>query len=244
MTIVLLHGVPEDMHIWDELRQDLAGLDVVALNLPGFGTPLPAGFQPTMSGYEDWVAAQLKGIGRRVCLVGHDWGGILTSRLATTKPELLSGFITDVLSFFNPDFGWHPLAKIWASPGAGEAFMEEQGKRTLEERAGQYASMGVSAAYAARLSVTDVVKNSCILQLYRSSTEIYADWGKGAVAPKVRGLHVMGDKDPFAAPGLSKPIREQFGMTLEVLPDTGHFWPSQAPKAGAEIIKKFYGSLG
>jgi pimeloyl-ACP methyl ester carboxylesterase len=243
MTIVLLHGVPEDMHIWDELRQDLVGLDVVALNLPGFGTPLPPGFAPTMSSYADWVAQQLQAVGHPVCLVGHDWGGILTSRLATTRPDLLSGFVTDVLSFFHQGFAWHPLAKIWATPGAGEAFMEEQGKRTPEERAGQYVGMGVSATYAARLAVSDTVKNTCILHLYRSSRELYQDWGKGASAPKVPGLYVAGDKDPFAAPTLANPIREQFGMKQESLEGTGHFWPSQAPKAGAAIIRQFYESL-
>jgi pimeloyl-ACP methyl ester carboxylesterase len=173
MTLVLLHGVPEDAQIWDEIRAELSDLETIALSLPGFGVPAPLGFAATMDGYATWVAQELGKIGKPICLVGHDWGGILTSRIATTRPELLVGFATDVLSFFHPDFAWHPLAKIWATPGAGEAFMEEQGKRSAAERAAQFTEMGVAPGYAAHLAGLDHEKNRCILSLYRSSTELY-----------------------------------------------------------------------
>jgi pimeloyl-ACP methyl ester carboxylesterase len=244
MTLVLLHGVPEDRHIWDELRSELGTLETVALNLPGFGTPMPHGFEPTMDGYATWLASELEAIGHPVCLVGHDWGGILTSRIATTRPELVAAFATDVLSFFHPDFAWHPLARIWATPGAGEAFMEEQAKRSVEERTAQYTEFGVARPYAQHLAAVDPEKNRCILALYRSSTQLYAQWGKDAAQPGKPGIHIMGTSDPFAAPALSTPIRERFGLAFEPLEGVGHFWPSQAPKAGAAILRRFYQQFG
>ena len=53
MTAVLVHGVPETAHVWDPLTEHLAG-DVVTLSLPGFGAPLPDGFEPTMASYAAW----------------------------------------------------------------------------------------------------------------------------------------------------------------------------------------------
>jgi pimeloyl-ACP methyl ester carboxylesterase len=244
MTLVLVHGVPEDAHIWNEIRAELTDIETVALNLPGFGSPLPAGVKPTMNGYADWLCQQLAAFSAPVCLVGHDWGGILTSRIATTRPDLIRAFATDVLSFFNPSFTWHPLAKIWATPGDGEEFMRKQSQRTPEERAAQYTQMGVSSAYATRLAVTDACKDSCILQLYRSSVSLYADWGKDAQAPTKPGIQIMGAKDPFAAPALAESIRVQFGMPLELLDDVGHFWPSEAPRVGAAVLRKFYRQYG
>ena len=45
---VFLHGVPETAAIWDGVRSRVDG-DSVALSLPGFGCPRPAGFASTLS---------------------------------------------------------------------------------------------------------------------------------------------------------------------------------------------------
>ncbi|HEY3143017.1 MAG TPA: alpha/beta fold hydrolase, partial [Acidimicrobiales bacterium] len=75
MTAVLVHGVPETERVWDPLREELSRDDVVALSLPGFGCPLPDGFDPTMDRYAEWLIAELERLGSPVDLVGHDWGG-------------------------------------------------------------------------------------------------------------------------------------------------------------------------
>lgn len=239
MPLVFLHGVPEDLHVWDDLLSELSDLDTVALGLPGFCAPLPTNFRATKEGYIAWLIAALEGFAEPVDLVGHDWGGILTSRIATARPDLVRSFATDVLAFFHPEFTWHPLAKVWATPGAGEAFMEEQGRLSVDERAAQYVAMGVSTKYARRLAIPDSVKTGCILELYRSSTALHLDWGANAAPPTVPGLHLVGAKDPFAAAALSGPVRQRFDMKQEVIEGAGHFWPSQDPKAGARAIRRF-----
>ena len=55
MTAVFVHGVPEDQHLWDELRAELPHAQTAALNLPGFGAPLPEGFSATKDGYLAWL---------------------------------------------------------------------------------------------------------------------------------------------------------------------------------------------
>ena len=47
MTVVLVHGVPETAAVWDPFVDELARLgetDVVRLSPPGFGAPVPDGF--------------------------------------------------------------------------------------------------------------------------------------------------------------------------------------------------------
>ena len=47
VTVVFVHGVPETAAIWDPLIAALGRDDVVALSPPGFGAPVPEGFEAT-----------------------------------------------------------------------------------------------------------------------------------------------------------------------------------------------------
>ena len=60
MPAVFVHGVPETHIIWDPIRSHLSGKDVVAVDLPGFGAPLPAGFDATKEAYAAWLIAEIE----------------------------------------------------------------------------------------------------------------------------------------------------------------------------------------
>ena len=62
MTIAFVHGNPETDAIWDELVDELAGkgaADLVLLEPPGFGAPIPDGWGATREEYRDWLVEQL-----------------------------------------------------------------------------------------------------------------------------------------------------------------------------------------
>lgn len=80
--------------------------------MPGFGTPLPAGFAATKEGYLAWLCDELARLPAPIDLVGHDRGGILAMRLALTRPELIRSFVTDAIGFIHPSFVWHDLARV------------------------------------------------------------------------------------------------------------------------------------
>jgi pimeloyl-ACP methyl ester carboxylesterase len=82
MAAVFVHGLPETSRIWNSLRRIL-GRDSVALVLPGFGTPRPAGFSATKDAYAEWLADALNGIEQPIDLVGHDVGALISLRVAT-----------------------------------------------------------------------------------------------------------------------------------------------------------------
>jgi hypothetical protein len=101
MTAVFVHGVPDTYRVWDRVRAQLTRKDVVALALPGFDNPAPAGFTSTKEAYADWIIQQLETIGTPVDLVGHDWGCMLTTRVASIRPDLVrtwTGTILQILS--------------------------------------------------------------------------------------------------------------------------------------------------
>ena len=88
-TAVLVHGVPDTHRVWERGRAQLTRKDVVALALPGFDNPAPAGFTSTKEAYADWIIQQLETIGTPVDLVGPDWGCMLTARVASIRPDLV-----------------------------------------------------------------------------------------------------------------------------------------------------------
>jgi pimeloyl-ACP methyl ester carboxylesterase len=78
MPTVFVHGLPEPERVWDSLRRVLEH-DSIAVALPGFGAPRPAGFSATKDAYAQWLADALVGIEGPIDLVGHDMGALLWS---------------------------------------------------------------------------------------------------------------------------------------------------------------------
>lgn len=244
--IVFVHGVPETGAIW---RRTVAALDPglasVVLELPGFGNPRPEGFGATKDDYVDWLLGALDAIGEPVDLVGHDWGAGFTYRVATAHGDRLRSWVADVGGIAHPDYVWHDFAKIWQTPGDGEAFFEAQEAAGVEGRAATLELLGIHADDAADIATAgDLVMGSCILDLYRSALpNPHADWGPWSPT-SAPGLILHPTDDPFSDGALGAEVAAALGAGYEVLDGAGHFWPSQAPEAGAAALTKFWSTLG
>src|SRR6476661_7578466 len=59
MSVVLVHGNPETIAVWDPLRDALDRDDIVCLSPPGFGAPVPDGWGATVEDYRDWLIYEL-----------------------------------------------------------------------------------------------------------------------------------------------------------------------------------------
>ena len=84
MPKVFVHGNPECDAVWRPLLDQLAErgvTDTIRLSPPGFGAPVPNGFDATMAGYHAWLVAELEAIDGPVDLVGHD-GAPATSQVS------------------------------------------------------------------------------------------------------------------------------------------------------------------
>ncbi len=179
MTAVFVHGVPETAELWDRVRAELAGVESVALALPGFGVPAPAGFGATMDEYADWLVCELETVGEPVDLVGHDWGGLLTGRVVSTRPELVRSWVSDAMGGFDPDWEWHQFAQIWQTPGDGEEFFAGIRALPLDAQVETFVPMGVPKEDAlAMVEANDETMVDCILKLYRSAVDVKRQWGR------------------------------------------------------------------
>lgn len=244
MAIVFVHGVPETAALWDDLRGALGRADTVALAMPGFGCARPAGFAASKEAYVDWLIGEIAGMGEPVHLVGHDWGGGLTLRLACLRPDLVHSWVSDAAGLADVQFEWHEFAKVWQTPGAGEQFFQDQLSVPVEQRALTFEALGVPLARATKMAGwIEQTMADCILALYRSATNIGQEW-----APAIRniskpGLVVIPEHDPFLVADTALRTAQRCGAQVERLEGLGHWWVLQAPERGAEMLARFWKSL-
>ena len=229
--IVFVHGNPETAVVWDRLSEALRSVtdaDQIRLSPPGFGAPVPAGFEPSPRAYRNWLAAELEQIGEPVDLVGHDWGGAHVVGVVMTRPHLVRTWATDAIGVFPPDYVWHPLAQIWQQPGLGEQWVTETLAAPTAELAATLASLGMDAGIAARIaSAFDATMGRCVLELYRSARQpiMVALGGKLPAARGRPGLALIAEGDEYV--GTSAQSREAAaiaGAAVALLPDAGHWW--------------------
>jgi pimeloyl-ACP methyl ester carboxylesterase len=241
--IVFVHGVPETAALWDKVRAAV-DRESVAVQLPGFGCPLPDGFGATKDDYVTWLVDEIDRLGAPVDLVGHDWGAGLTYRVATAHGDRLRSWAADVGNIAHPDYTWHDIAQLWQTPGKGEAFVASQEALPPEERAGLYEAMGISYDDALAMArASDATMGACILELYRSAVpNPHASWGPWRPT-SVPGLVLHPSDDPFSDATLASETATALGARFEVLEGAGHFWPYQAPEVGAAALDAFWSSL-
>lgn len=239
MTVVFVHGVPETAAIWDGLR---ARLDVpsVALALPGFGSPLPPGFEGKQA-WEAWLVEQLRAVEGPIDLVGHDWGSLLSLRIAAVHGELLRSWAIDVASVSHPDYHWHDFARIWQTPVDGEAWMRttlSQAPNDPNSFFAQLPAFGITEEEARSMHAAfDGDMASAILALYRSAQpNVYTDWSwtQPTSSP---GLVLRPTADPFDDATLARDTADRLGAKVQDLPDLGHFWMVQDPTRSAEVLR-------
>lgn len=248
MTLVLVNGNPETAAIWPPLMTELGRGDTVTLSPPGFGAPVPEGFGATYDEYVAWLIAEIEAIGEPVDLVGHDWGGNFTFRLACARPDLLRSWAVDTAGCFAPDFVFDDVpCHLWQTPDAGERAIAAWLAMAVGDRAALNESMGMTPEVARALAeALDEEMGRCILALYRSVPEtVLAEWGRKATSASVRpGLVLVPVEDPHTGgEARHRLMAEKAGASVTVLSEVGHWWMVQDPAAGAAALQHFWDTL-
>ena len=246
MHAVFVHGVPETPAIWDDLRSHLRRNDVIALQLPGFGCPRPAGFGATKEEYVAWLVGELEPIAAQgpIDLVGHDWGGGFGVRLVSTRADLVRSWALDACALGHPDFEWHDFAKIWQTPQAGEDFWDQQLAAPAEERAGVFQMFGVPEEPALDLaSHINRTMTDCILDLYRSAVDVGRQWGPDFAAIPAPGLVIIPSEEPFMRAVSSTRAAARADARTAALDGLGHWWMLQDPARAATVLREFWATL-
>ena len=192
MPAVFVHGVPDTFRVWEPIRKHLCRQDVVALALPGFNSPLPPNFDATKEEYANWIIRQLEDMGEPVDLVGHDWGCILTMRVASLRPDLIRSWAAGS-GPVSAKYEWHPLAKIWQTPGEGEKWFKELDPSAVTDFMAK-AGLPMENAMQA-VSHIDQRMADCILRLYRSALDVGSQWQPDLWKVQAPGLVFWGEED-------------------------------------------------
>jgi pimeloyl-ACP methyl ester carboxylesterase len=246
MPAVLVHGVPETPAVWDPLRARLHRDDVVALRMPGFGCPRPDGFGATKEEYVAWLVAELEALQVRgpVDLVGHDWGGGLTVRVVSTRPDLVRSWVTDAAGVGDEEFSWHEFARIWQTPEAGERFFDERLAATARDRARGFLRSGVPEDQALVMATAlDRTMADCILALYRSAVDVGKEWAPAFREVPAPGLVLVPAEDAYLSADCARGGAARAGAAIAELDGLGHWWMLQDPALGAAILEEFWATL-
>ena len=252
MTVALVHGNPETDAVWGPLIDELDRIggvqgEVVRLSPPGWGAAVPDGWTATLDEYRAWLTGELEAIGHPVDLVGHDWGGAHVTNVAMTRPDLLRTWACDVLGIYEPDYVWHDLARVWQTPGKGEAAVADMVAHP-QERAQGLVPLGMRPDIAAEMAkgyTEDMGR--CVLGLYRDAAQpALARLGEQLPAASARpGLMVHATEDHFTgSEQMRRHAAARAGAQFAVLDGLGHWWMVQDPARGAAVLTDFWASVG
>lgn len=98
-TVVLIHGAWHGSWCWHNVEQHLgaAGINSVAVNLPGHNTPGSSKrIWNSMRSYVDHVHGVLDALDGDVVLVGHSMGGLIVQRVLETHPTAAAMLVASV----------------------------------------------------------------------------------------------------------------------------------------------------
>ena len=154
--LVLLHALGSSRASWDAIVPGLARrFDVIAVDLPGFGTsaPLPAGIEPSPAELATAVAGMLHDLGiDRPHLAGNSLGGWIAMEIAKIRP-------VRSVTLLAPAGLWREGAPLncmmslrlsrWLARHAGPAL-----SRIVATRPGRVAVLGQMIGHPARLPAT------------------------------------------------------------------------------------------
>lgn len=240
MPVIFVHGMPSNSRLWHGVIAELDRDDeVVALDLPGFGGPAPAGWVATKENYVDWLLGEIEAMHARggpVHLVGHDWGCLLTLRAASLRPELLRT-VTAGNAPIDEYWPMHALWESWNKPGAGERFMDEVLTPETAER------MLIAAGFPPEDAKTTLWMRpegrSITLTLYRSAIGVGRQWGPDLGRIVIPSLLIWGERDMVVPVEIGRRMASRMGAALETV-DAGHFWPYERPKEAAALMRRHF----
>jgi pimeloyl-ACP methyl ester carboxylesterase len=111
--IVLVHGTPGAADGWaDYLLAAPPGVELVALDRPGFGRSGAGHALPRLADQAAAVAALLPDDGRRAVLVGHSLGGAVVARVAAEHPQRVAALVLLAASLDPALERIHPLQRV------------------------------------------------------------------------------------------------------------------------------------
>jgi pimeloyl-ACP methyl ester carboxylesterase len=218
--VLALHGWRRTHRDFDEV---LAGVDGIALDLPGFGAaPAPPDGWSTAQ-YAAWIAPVLDDLASPAVVVGHSFGGRVATHLAALRAERIGALVlAGVPLVANPDRapGRAPPAFRVGRALHRAGLVSDARMEALRRRYG-------SADYRSASGVMRDVLVKAVNESYEAPLVAY---------PGPVDL-VWGENDlevPVVVATRARSLRS--GVSLTVCPETAHLVPTEAPARLRDVI--------
>lgn len=250
LPILLLHAMPLDGSMWDEMRELLPEMDVISIDAPGFGTS-PSGIElaavygesaeeASLDIYARAVAATLDKLGvERAAVVGISIGGALAVAFAELFPERVGGLVI-MDSNINAD------APAVRKNRQRAIELCEQGKayQTIKDWSRTMVSQKAPKVLRKELDgIFRAVPSPALAWLQRAQLgrpdrrEVLKTLG-------VPLLFVRGKDDVTCSREMLTELRDLAGAGRVVeVRDAGHFSALEKPEPCAQILRDFYRQL-
>jgi pimeloyl-ACP methyl ester carboxylesterase len=228
-AVVLVHGNPGSARDWEDLLGRIGPFArAVAPDMPGFGAAdKPDAFPYTVRGYAEHLDGLLAALGiRRAHLVLHDFGGPWGLAWAASHPQALAS-VTLVNTGVLIGYRWHYLARLWRTPGVGEAFMATATLPAFRLLLRHGNPRGLPPAAVERMfREFDRDTRRAVLRLYRATPAGMAE----APLPALRerdapALVLWGRHDPYIPLVQAERQRQAFPHAEVVVLDGSGHWP-------------------
>ncbi|MEZ6002450.1 alpha/beta fold hydrolase [Hyphomonas sp.] len=239
---VFIHGVPDTPHLWKPLVAAL-GLqpsEYFAPALPGFGTPLPAGFACTKDAYAAHLIGEIEKLGEKIDLVGHDWGALLSLRIASLRPDLIRTWcVTNAV--IDPDYRGHQTARMWATPLLGEFVMLNMRNKPRMKAALIEGGMPADLA-AEEVPLIDKTMRQSILKLYRSAIGLRFSgaWVSDLANLPSPGQLYWGETDPYVDLSVAERFSKTHKVPLHIENGAGHWACAERADSFATVLKALW----
>jgi pimeloyl-ACP methyl ester carboxylesterase len=251
--VLLQHGWPQHWWVWRHLIPAVAErYRVIAPDLRGHGwSSKPKGDYRKDELMRD-VIALLDHLGiERVRYVGHDWGAYVGMLASLRHPDRIEKFVC--LSIPHPWQKERSIVKLvgsaWyqvllASPVLGKLAIGRFGFPRLMLQKGRVQGSYTDAELDTYM---DVLKEPDAVE---ASMRMYRHFLRYELAPTLSGAFnderltvptrwIVGDKDPVAGTADDGYREHADAMTLEHVPNIGHFLPEEAPDLVRERVLEF-----
>lgn len=256
--LVLVHGWPQHFWIWRHVAEDLVrDHHVVALDLRGHGwsdVPEPGGDAYDKRRLAADVEGFVEALGLdRPVVVGHDWGAFVGLLVASRRPELVSGVVAVAIL---PPWAALPVRALprfayqlvaagpwgrFAHQGLDQRFL----RTVYTLGAGRGPRLEDAEVYLERYR--DPARARAGVAMYRRFlTREVPDSLRGRYADQARSVPILlvpGESDGVLHPSLVSAGATLPNVSLETVPQAGHWVPEQQPRAVVEKVRRFVASL-
>lgn len=221
-SVLALHGWARTSADFDAT---LAGVDAVAVDLPGFGATPPPADAWGGAEYAAAVAPVLDELASPVVVLGHSFGGRVAVHLAAARPDIVGGLVLTGVPLVRPPGAARRRPALVYRVGRAlhrRRLLPEAQMETLRQRYG-------SRDYRSATGVMRAVH-------VRAVNETYEEQLAAVDCPVEL---VWGDDDADVPPSVAEAARGLIGLdraTVHLVPGAGHLTPLTAPDALRDAV--------